>query len=187
MAQLYFRYSSMWAGKSIEVLKIAYNYTEQGKRVTLFALAIDDRYGVGKNTSHIGLQQDAILVYKNTKVFDTVKKDNLNCVLVDEGQSLTREQVLELTRVVDELNIPVIVYGPKNDFKNDFFEGSAVLLLFADKIEEVKTVYWYCDRKATMVLRHENNKPVHTGEQIVVGGNESYKPVCRKHYFNPKL
>lgn len=187
MAQLYFRYSTMGAGKSIEVLKIAYNYTEQGKKVTLFAPAIDDRYGVGKITSRIGIQQDAIPVYKDTELFDIVEKDKPNCVLVDEGQFLTRAQVLELTKVVDGLNIPVIVYGLKNDFKNDFFEGSAALLLFADKIEEVKTVCWYCDRKATMVLRLENNRPVYTGKQIVIGGNECYKPVCRKHYFNPKL
>lgn len=177
----------MGAGKSIEVLKIAYNYTEQGKKVTLFAPAIDDRYGVGKITSRIGVQQDAIPVYDDTEIFETVKKDNPNCVLIDEGQFLTRSQVLELTKVVDELEIPVIVYGLKNDFKNDFFEGSEALLLFADKIEEVKTVCWFCDRKATMVLRLENGEPVYAGEQVVIGGNESYKPVCRKHYFNPEI
>lgn len=110
-----------------------------------------------------------------------------NCVLVDEGQFLKRHHILQLTEIVDELEIPVIVYGLKNDFSNRLFEGSEALLLYADKLEEIKTVCWFCDRKATMVLRVKDGEPVYEGEQIQIGGNDSYIPVCRKCYKHPKI
>ena len=188
MAQLYFRYSTMNAGKSIEVLKIAHNYEEQQKRVLLFTHRIDDRYGVGKVASRIGLSRDAIAISAATDIYEIVTGQlPVDCVLIDEAQFINREQVLQLCRIVDELSIPVIAYGLKNDFQNHLFEGSEALLLFADKLEEIKTVCWFCNRKALMNMRIENGKPVRTGEQIKIGGNESYIPVCRKHYFDENL
>ena len=192
MAQLYFRYASMNAGKSIEVLKIAHNYEEQGKKVMIFTSALDDRYGKGFVASRIGLQREAIAFSDDTNLIDIVQDEvaseiKPHCILVDEGQFLTCNQVRQLTQIVDYMNIPVIVYGLKNDFQNNLFEGSQALLIYADKIEEVKTVCWFCDKKATMVLRILDGKPVYTGEQIQIGGNDDYLPVCRKCYGNPKL
>lgn len=182
MAQLYFRYSTMNAGKSTEVLKIAHNYEEQNKQVLLFTSSIDDRYGKGKITSRMGFQRDAEVCDNGAKMFEMAEEKKPDCVLVDEGQFLTREHVITLTRIVDRLNIPVIVYGLKNDYRNQLFAGSEALLLFADKIEEIKAVCWQCAKKATMILKYKNGKAVSEGEQIEIGGNESYVSVCRKCY-----
>lgn len=182
MAQLYFRYSTMNAGKSTEVLKIAHNYEEQNKKVVLFTPSIDNRYGEGKITSRMGFQRDAIVLYKETDIFNIAKKENPQCILVDEGQFLSREQVIALTDIVDKLNIPVIVYGLKNDYRNRLFSGSEALLLFSDKIEEVKAVCWYCTKKATMLIKFKDGKPVNKGKQIEIGGNDKYTSVCRKCY-----
>ncbi|MDK2970482.1 MAG: thymidine kinase [Candidatus Sumerlaeota bacterium] len=188
MAQLYFRYSSMNAGKSIDILKIANNYEEQGKRVILFTHKIDTRYGVGKIRSRVGLERAGIPIDDTMDVAVEVRKNlPLSCVLVDEGQFLTREQVLQFCKVVDDDNIPVIVYGLRADFQNRLFPGSEALLVFADKIEEVKTVCWFCNRKALMNLRVADGKPVREGEQVLIGGNESYLPVCRRHFYADEL
>ena len=192
MAQLYYRYSSMNAGKSIEVLKIAHNYEEQNKRVLIFNSEMDDRYGKAVVASRIGLKRQAIPYNSETSIIQIIQENlvdtkPIHCILIDEGQFLTEKQVMELTQIVDYMNIPVIVYGLKNDFKNDLFEGSKALLIYADKIEEIKTICWFCDRKATMVLRVLDGKPVYTGEQVLIGGNDNYIPVCRKCYGNPKL
>ncbi|MDE7493511.1 thymidine kinase, partial [Streptococcus agalactiae] len=108
-------------------------------------------------------------------------------VLIDECQFLSKKNVYDLARVVDDLDVPVMAFGLKNDFQNNLFEGSKHLLLLADKIDEIKTICQYCSKKATMVLRTENGKPVYEGDQIQIGGNETYIPVCRKHYFNPDI
>lgn len=189
MAQLYYRYASMNAGKSIEVLKIAHNYEEQGKRVMLFTSELDNRYGVGYVASRMGIKREAVTFNRDTNLREIIQEqaDGLNCVLIDEGQFLTEKQVLDLTQIVDYMSIPVIVYGLKNDFQNNLFEGSMALLIYADKIEEVKTVCWFCNKKATMNLRISDGKPVYAGEQIQVGGNDDYIPVCRKCYGNPRL
>lgn len=107
--------------------------------------------------------------------------------MIDECQFLTKKHVYELARVVDELEVPVMAFGLKNDFQNELFEGSKYLLLLADKIDEIKTICQFCSKKATMVLRTENGKPVYEGDQIQIGGNETYIPVCRKHYFKPMI
>lgn len=185
MAQLYFRYSTMGAGKSLDILKIAYNYTEQNKKVLLLTSELDDRYGVGKITSRAGLQQEATPIGPNSDILGIIKSVNPLCVLIDEAQFLSKRHVLELCKVVDDLNIPVIAYGLKNDFRNELFEGSKYLLLYADKLEEVKTICWYCNRKATMILKSKDGKPVYEGKQIEIGGNDKYMPVCRKHYYDP--
>lgn len=182
MAQLYFRYSTMNAGKSTEILKIAHNYDEQNKTVLLLTPAIDTRYGVGKITSRMGLQKEALIISDEISIMAIAEKENPDCILVDEGQFLSRENVIELTKVVDELGIPVIVYGLKNDYRNRLFEGSESLMLFSDKIEEVKTVCWYCTKKATMLIKYKDGVPVNKGEQIEIGGNDKYVSVCRRCY-----
>jgi len=182
MAQLYFRYSTMNAGKSTEILKIAHNYEEQNKHALLFTPAIDDRFGRGKITSRMGFQRDAQIISSGIDMMTLVSEAKPDCVLVDEGQFLTREQVVTLTRIVDQLHIPVIVYGLKNDYRNHFFSGSEALLLFADKVEEVKAVCWYCTKKATMLLKYKDGQPVGEGPQIEIGGNDKYVSVCRRCY-----
>lgn len=186
MAQLYYRYGAMNSGKSIEILKVAHNYEEQGKTVRLYTNAIDDRDGVGYVSSRVGLRREAYVISKHTDLYADImalpESEYPSCILIDEAQFLTRHQVKALTMIVDYLDIPVIAFGLKNDFQNNLFEGSEQLLLHADKIEEMKTICWYCGKKATMNLRLVNGKPTYHGEQIQIGGNESYKPVCRKHY-----
>ncbi|NLW69589.1 MAG: thymidine kinase [Eubacteriaceae bacterium] len=193
MAQLYYRYSSMNASKSIEVIKIAHNYEEQGKRVLLMNSALDTRYGKNVVASRIGITKPAISYDEHTSMLNILQAameespERIHCILIDEGQFLTESQVKQLAQIVDYENIPVIVYGLKNDFSNNLFEGSKALLIYADKIEEIKTVCWFCDKKATMVLRVLDGKPVYTGDQVLIGGNDSYIPVCRKCYSNPNL
>ncbi|HAT53658.1 MAG TPA: thymidine kinase [Lactobacillus sp.] len=189
MAQLFFRFGAMNSGKTIEILKVAHNYEEQGKSVIIMTSALDTRDGEGYVSSRIGLKRPAHTVKAETNVFDAVKKidPEASCVLVDEAQFLQKHHILELTKVVDELHIPVMTFGLKNDFRNELFEGSKYLLLYADKIEEMKTICWFCAKKAIMNLRFHDNKPVYEGEQVQIGGNESYYPVCREHYFNPPL
>ena len=189
MAQLYFRYGAMNSGKSIEVLKVAHNYEEQNKAIRIFTSGVDDRDGVGVISSRTGMRREAIPILEDTDIFEKIKAENekIWCILIDEAQFLTKENVLQLTRIVDELNIPVMAFGLKNDFMNNLFEGSKYLLLYAEKIEEIKTICWYCAKKATMNLRMSDGKPVYEGTQIQIGGNESYFPVCRYHYFNPVI
>ncbi|WP_089136524.1 thymidine kinase [Secundilactobacillus silagei] len=189
MAQLFFKYGAMNSGKTIEILKVAHNYEEQNKPVIIMTSGRDSRDGVGMVASRIGLKRKAVPIFHDDNVFDMVKKINAkaNCVLIDEAQFLTKAHVFELAKIVDELKIPVMAFGLKNDFKNELFEGSKYLLLYADKLEEMKTICWFCAKKATMNLRFHDNKPVYEGEQIQIGGNESYYPVCRKHYYNPPM
>lgn len=189
MAQLFYTFGALNAGKSIEILKVKHNYEEQGKKVILLTSAIDTRDGGGKVSSRIGLSSPAIALNPEDSVMKVVRAEllngNISCILIDEAQFLTRLQVEDLTKVVDEYNIPVMAFGLKNDFKNNLFEGSEALLCYADKIAEMKTICWHCHKKAIMNLRLNDGKPVYTGEQIQIGGNESYIAVCRKHYHNP--
>ena len=189
MAQLYFKYGTMNSGKTIEILKVAHNYEEQGKRVLIMTSALDTRDGVGMVSSRIGMRREALAIDDEFDLFGFIEKEqeDLYCVLIDEAQFLKRHHVFALARVVDELDIPVLAFGLKNDFRNELFEGSKYLLLFADKIEEIKTICHYCSKKATMVLRMQDGKPLYDGEQIQIGGNETYVSVCRRHYFNPEL
>ena len=190
MAQLYYRYSTMNAGKSIEVIKVAYNYEERGKRVLALIPGIDDRYGKGVITSRVGLQREATIVNEDTNILEVFMRENsresVDCVVVDECQFLRKHHVEELVEIVDSFNIPVLAYGLKNDFRNELFEGSYYMLIYADKIEEIKTICW-CGRKATMVARVMDDKIVKSGEQIMVGGNEMYVSLCRKHYNEGRI
>lgn len=193
MAQLYFRYGAMNSGKSIEILKVAHNYEEQDKDVLVFTSGLDDRVGMGRVSSRIGLDRKAEVIFEKTDIYEEVKRiiedrdRAIYCVLVDEAQFLTKEHVIQLAKIVDDLDIPVMAFGLKNDFMNELFEGSKYLLLYSEKIEEIKTICWYCHKKAIMNIRINDGEPVRTGEQIQIGGNESYYPVCRKHYFNPPI
>lgn len=189
MAQLFFKYGAMNSGKSIDILKVAHNYEEQGKPVVLMTSGVDDRSGRGIIASRIGLERKVKPIMDDTNIYDYVNKMDrkIYCVLIDEAQFLKKEHVLQLIKIVDELNIPVMAFGLKNDFRNELFEGSKYLLIYADKIEEMKTICWFCPHKATMNLRIHNGKPVYEGEQVQIGGNESYYPVCRKHFFHPQL
>lgn len=189
LAQLFYRYGAMNSGKTIEILKVAHNYEEQDKEVIILTSGLDNRDEVGIVSSRVGLRRQAVPIFDDTDLFAEVKRLNPNaaCVLVDEAQFLKKEHIFDLAKIVDELNIPVIAFGLKNDFRNELFEGSKYLLIYADKIEEMKTICWFCHRKATMNLRMHNGKPVYTGEQIMIGGNESYYPVCRKHYQHPNI
>ena len=190
MAQLYFRYSTMNAGKSIDLIKVAYNYEERGQTVLALVPAVDDRYGRGVITSRIGVQREATIVRDDTNILELFMKENerkhIDCVLVDESQFLRKHHIEELVEIVDSCNTPVICYGLKNDFRNELFEGSYYLLVDADKIEEIKTICW-CGRKATMVARVVDGKIVKSGDQIVVGGNDMYVSLCRKHYNDGRL
>lgn len=186
MAKLYFYYSSMNAGKSTTLLQSAYNYQERGMSPMLYTAAIDNRYGVGKIASRIGISEQAHLFYKETDLFTEITaahtEKTLHCILIDEAQFLTKEQVYQLTEVVDKLNIPVLCYGLRTDFQAELFDGSHYLLAWADQLEELKTIC-YCGRKANFVVRlNANGEAVKDGAQIQIGGNDSYLAVCRRHY-----
>lgn len=186
MAKLYFYYSSMNAGKSTTLLQSSYNYQERGMNTLVYTAAIDDRYGVGKVASRIGISQEAHLFNNSTDLFMEIalhlEKKALHCILIDEAQFLTKSQVYQLTEVVDKLNIPVLCYGLRTDFQAELFEGSRYLLSWADQLEELKTIC-YCGRKANFVVRlNERGEAVADGAQIQIGGNDTYLSVCRRHY-----
>ncbi len=183
MAKLYFRYGAMGSGKTIDLLKVAYNYEEKDCNVMLFTSGLDDRYGVGKITTRIGISKEAIIYAKDTNLYNVIANNEfiLSAILVDEAQFLTRKQVEELSNVVDFLDIPVMCYGLRSDFRQNLFEGSKALMEIADKIEEIKTVC-ECGCKATVNMRMINGIPTVYGSQVLIGGNDSYKSVCRKCY-----
>lgn len=189
LAQLYYKYGTMNSGKTIEILKVAHNYEEQGKPVVIMTSSLDTRDEFGVISSRIGMRRKAIPITDDMDIFAYINsfKDKPYCVLIDECQFLSKKNVYDLARIVDELGVPVMAFGLKNDFQNHLFEGSRELLLMADKIEEIKTICQFCSKKATMVLRTQDGKPVYEGEQIQIGGNETYIPVCRKHYFHPLI
>lgn len=190
MAQLYYRYSTMNAGKSIELIKVAYNYEERGKQVLTLIPSTDTRYGTGLVTSRIGIQREAMVVHEDTNILELYMRENekrhIDCILIDECQFLKKHHVQELVEIVDSCEVPVLAYGLKNDFRNELFEGSYYMLVYADKIEEIKTICW-CGRKATMVARVVDGKFVKQGDQILIGGNDMYISLCRKHYNDGRL
>ena len=186
MAKLYFYYSSMNAGKSTSLLQSAYNYQERGMTPLLLTAEIDNRYSVGKVTSRIGLEAGAHLFNQDNNLFEIVSEQNENesidCVLIDESHFLSKEQVKQLGQVVDTLDIPVLCYGIRTDFRGELFPGSQYLLAWADNLNELKTVC-HCGRKATMVVRLDSDgKVVSDGDQVVIGGNDQYQSMCRRHF-----
>jgi thymidine kinase len=181
MSKIFFRYGSMNAGKSLQILSIAHNYEEQGKKVLLFKPSIDTRDN-GVIRSRVGLEKECILVNENVSMFEIAKTERPDAIITDESQFFSKEQIEELTDIADVLEIPVMAYGIKNDFLNELFEGAKYLLIYADKIEELKTLCWHCNRKAIHNMRVVDGVPSFNGEQVQVGGNESYVPVCRACY-----
>ena len=182
MASLHFKYSAMNSGKSSTLLQIAYNYEELGMKVKLFTFAGDNRYGVGKISSRIGLQRDADLFDADTNFVELVAGRNYDCILIDEAQFMTEDNACQLCTIVDELNIPVMCFGLRTDFKGNLFPGSGILLGVADHIEEIKNMC-HCGKKATMNMRvDEHGNKVTEGPQVEIGGNDRYAAVCRKHF-----
>ena len=186
MAKLYFYYSSMNAGKSTNLLQSSYNYKERGMNTLVLAPRLDDRYGEGKVTSRIGIESEATTFSTDTNLFDLAEsrrgEEAIHCVLIDEAQFLTRDQVFQLSDVTDKLNIPVLAYGLRTDFRGEPFEGSKYLLAWSDNLKEIKAIC-HCGTKATMVLRmDEKGNAVTDGAQVEIGGNDRYVSMCRKHF-----
>lgn len=187
MAKLFFRYSAMNAGKSTSLLQIAYNYEEQGQTVLLFTAAIDDRAGVGKISSRLGLTRQA-QVFDATTDFSSLlgEPHGLACVLIDEAQFLNPSQVRQLHQVAHTCSLPIICFGIRSDFRGDAFPGAAALLTLADDLEEIKTIC-ACGRKATMNVRlDDQGHKVKEGAQVVVGGNERYKQSCARCFYQDR-
>ena len=185
MAKLYFYYASMNAGKSSTLLQADFNYRERGMRTMVWTARLDTR-GQGMVRSRIGLEADAHLYDPDTDLWAAIRAAHdaqpLDCVLIDEAQFLTRDQVWQCARLADEAGIPVVCYGLRTDFQGELFPGSAALSGIADKLVELKGVC-HCGRKATMNLRvDESGHAVSAGEQTEIGGNERYVALCRKHF-----
>lgn len=187
MAKLYFNYSAMNAGKSTILLQSSYNYHERGMRTLLLKPAIDTRADVHNEiTSRIGLTAQADLITPSQNIGSHIrtahKKEPIDCVLIDEAQFLSEDQVWQLSKIADELRIPIMCYGLRTDFRGKLFPGSAALLSIADNIKEIKTLCW-CGSKATMTLRvSRTGKAVTRGAQVEIGGNDRYVSLCRKHW-----
>ncbi len=176
----------MNAGKSTSLLQSSYNYKERGMNTLILAPELDDRYGVGKVTSRIGLESEAITFKGDDDLFSVVSTqvnaNPLHCVLIDEAQFLTKEQVFQLGEVTDQLNIPVLAYGLRTDFRGEPFEGSKYLLAWSDNLKELKAIC-HCGAKATMVVRmDEDGNAIKEGTQVEIGGNDRYVSLCRRHF-----
>lgn len=186
MAKVYFNYSAMNAGKSTVLLQASHNYRERGMRTMLLTALLDDRVGAGKIGSRIGLEANAETFALGDDLYSRIEivheETSLNCVLVDEAQFLSEPQVWQLCRVADRLGIPVMCYGLRTDFQGQLFPGSSALLALADNLREIRTICW-CGRKATMVVRlDEEGRILAEGDQVSIGGEESYVSLCRRHW-----
>ena len=182
MAKLYFRYGAMGSSKTANALMVEYNYFERGKKALLVKPKLDSRDGDYTIRSRIGLQKDGILLEQLTAMNDEALR-KYDCVIVDEAQFATKAQVEFMVHIVDDLEVPVICYGLRTDFRREFFEGSLWLMAWADKIEEIKTVCW-CGKAATCNARiGEDGHMVREGEQVMMGGNDRYISLCRKHHM----
>lgn len=191
MSKLYFRYGAMGSSKTANALMVQYNYQERGQTALLVKPQLDNRDGERIVASRSGLSAPCIFMEELSDYFNCYEQNSTDCaspvacVIVDEAQFLTKEQVQYLVHIVDDLSIPVICYGLRADFQGNLFEGSHWLLAWADTIEEIKTVCW-CGRKATYNARLSNGRVVKEGAQVMLGGNESYIALCRKHWAEGK-
>ena len=177
MAKLYFRYGAMGSSKSANAIMVQHNYVERGQKVLMLKPRLDDRDGANIVGSRCGLLTECQFVEE----LPNLCVSDYDCIIVDEAQFMTKEQVETLVHIVDDLGIPVIAYGLRADFRGNFFEGSLWLMLWADTIEEVKTICW-CGKKAICNARVVDGTVQKAGEQIVLGGSESYTSLCRKHW-----
>ena len=182
MAKLYFRYGAMGSSKTANAIMVQYNYVERGQKVLMVKPRLDTRDGARTVRSRSGLETECVFMEE----VPDLPLDDIDCVIVDEAQFLTKEQVAFLVHIVDDLNIPVIAYGLRADFQGNFFEGSQWLMAWADTIEEVKTICW-CGKKATCNARVFNGKVVKEGDQILLGGNSQYVSLCRRHWASGEL
>ena len=186
MAKLYFNYSTMNAGKSAVLLQAAHNYRERGMVPYLMLAAFDERGGKGRIASRIGIGADADTFLPGDDLYEKIesrlKEGPVACVFVDEAHFMEKKQVWQLAKAVDDLHIPVMCYGLRVDFRGELFPSSAALLAWADEMREVRTIC-HCGRKATMVVRNgPDGQPLMDGVQILVGGNETYVSLCRRHW-----
>ncbi len=186
MAKLYFNFSTMNAGKSTLLLQASHNYREGGMQTYLITAQFDNRAGMGRVASRIGIGEPADTFGPDEDLFEKLKarfdQGRIACVFIDEAQFLSKEQVWQLARAVDDLGVPVMAYGLRVDFQGNLFPGSAALLAWADEMREVRTIC-HCGKKATMVVRKgPDGAPLKDGDQVVIGGNETYQSMCRKHW-----
>lgn len=186
MAKLYFHYSAMNAGKSTILLQASYNYRERGMETYLLTADFDGRSGAGRIASRIGIAEEADTFSTSDDLFDRIAvrlgQGEVACVLVDEAQWLSRDQVWQLARAVDDLGVPVMCYGLRTDFRGELFPGSSALLALADEMREVRTIC-HCGKKATMVIRVDaGGRALTEGAQVEVGGNDRYVSLCRVHW-----
>lgn len=184
MAKLYFHYSTMNAGKSTLLLQASYNYRERGMETLLLTAALDDRAGTGTIASRIGISEAARTFTPETDLFALIAEEapDAACIFLDEAQFLTEAQVWQLARVADDRGQPVMCYGLRVDFRGQLFPGSAALLALADDLREVRTIC-HCGKKATMVIRHDDQgQVILEGAQVQIGGNETYISLCRRHW-----
>jgi thymidine kinase len=185
MAKLYFRYGSMGSSKTANALMVKYNYEERGQKVVFLKPEIDNRDGEDFIKSRTGIESKITILPTEASIVETsglgIPEHGINCIIIDESQFLSKIQVWELCNIVDNMNVPVVCYGLRTDFLGNLFEGSQWLLAWSDSVEEIKTIC-FCGKKAIMNMRICEGKPVYRGEQILIGGNDSYISVCRKHY-----
>lgn len=184
MAKLYFKFGTMNSSKSAQLIMVDHNYKEQGKETLIFKPLLDTRDGEFVKSRALGTQVEANMVgvHEHNYMFNMTQQLMPNCVLVDEVQFMSSHQIEELARIVDLLHVPVICFGLMTDFQSKLFEGSKRLVELGAILDEIKTVCWNCKARAVHNMRYLDDKPIFTGEQVQVGGNESYKPVCRKCY-----
>ena len=188
MAALHFIYSTMNAGKSTALLQTSHGYRERGLETMVFTSSKDDRYGKSEVVSRVGLRSAAYTYAESDNIYEMVQNENeknkLSCILIDESQFLTKAQVEQLGKIVDELNITVMAFGIRTDFQGELFEGSKYLLAWADRLKELRAVC-HCGSKATMIVRvSEDGSVIRSGDQVEIGGNERYHSLCRKHFYD---
>jgi thymidine kinase len=186
MAKLVFKYGAMGSSKTANALMVRYNYMERGKKVLLLKPKIENRDGEKIIRSRIGLEAECEYVEDVIEEPEYNGLSEYDAIIVDEAQFLTGKQVDRLSDIVDNFDIPVLCFGLRADFRGNFFSGSQRLMEIADSIEEIKTICW-CGRKATFNARLKDGKVIYTGQQVMMGGNESYIALCRKHYKEGKL
>ena len=188
MAALHFIYSTMNAGKSTALLQASHGYRERGLETMVFTSSKDDRYGESEVVSRVGLRSPAHTYSESENILKMVHDENekheLSCILIDEAQFLTKDQVKQLGKIVDELKITVMAFGIRTDFQGELFEGSKYLLAWADKLKELRAVC-HCGSKATMIVRvSEDGSIMRSGDQVEIGGNERYLSLCRKCFYS---
>lgn len=192
MAKLHYIHGTMGSGKSLDLIRVAYNYKEKGMNVLVFKPIIDIRSGINKCiiSSRTGAQCDAEWIYESTQLYSLVlthsEKTNVDAVIIDEVQFLSCKQIIELSDIVTKLNIPVLAYGLKNNFKGELFDAIKILLAYADEVRSVIGLCW-CGKRANHNAKIINNRVIKSGDEIDIGGNEKYVALCNKHFKDSNL